>query len=149
MPLALMRGNYQYSDNLQGENIRMRTNFGLPRRFNPRNKYGAKRTKVDGISFDSRSEAFRHEELKLLVRVGHIAELKPHPRFPLVVNGIVLGSYTADFQYRDLRTGLLVVEDVKSKPTRTRDFLMKKKLMLALHGIEVVEVFVSMPHARR
>ena len=47
--------------------------------------------------------------------------------------------YRADFTYRE-RDGRLVVEDVKSKPTRTREYLIKRKLMKERRGIDITEV---------
>lgn len=103
------------------------------------NKYGAQPTTVDGIRFASKREANRYAELKLLARIGDVADLKCHPRFPLVVNGQKVCVYEADFSYLD-RTGAFVVEDVKSRPTMTPQYRLKKKLLQALHGITVSEV---------
>jgi Protein of unknown function (DUF1064) len=102
-------------------------------------KYGAKKVEVDGHKFPSKAEATRYLELKILQRGGMIFDLKLQPEFPLVVNGIKIGKYIADFSYTD-QTGRHVVEDVKSPATRTREFIIKKKLVLALHGIDVIEV---------
>ena len=57
-----------------------------------------------------------------------------------VVNGEKVGTYVSDFSYRECSDGRRVVEDVKSAPTRTSLFRMKRKLMKALYGIEIVEV---------
>jgi hypothetical protein len=102
------------------------------------NKYRAKRTVVDGLTFDSRKEARRYGELKLLLQGRKITDLQLHPRFELRVNGHLIGHYTADFEY--FADGKQVVEDVKSRATRTRDYVLRRKLMKALHGIEVMEV---------
>lgn len=98
-------------------------------------KYGNKPTVADGIRFASRAEARRYGELKLMQAAGDIAWLECHPKFHFWVNGHCVGSYTADFQYQ--RAGVLVVEDVKSKATRLRDFPLRANLMHALFGIEV------------
>lgn len=97
------------------------------------------RTAVDGIAFDSLDEAERYGELKIEEMAGIITNLEVHKPFPLVVNGIHVCDYESDFVYR--RDGKLVVEDVKSKPTITYAYRIKKKLMLAIHGIEIQEVF--------
>lgn len=103
------------------------------------NKYRAKKTVVDGIKFDSKREARRYQELRLLERAGEIARLNLQVRYPLEVNGHKIGRYTADFVYCD-SDGMLVVEDVKSPATKkARDYVLRKKLMLAIHGIEIRE----------
>jgi len=96
-----------------------------------RNKYGNRRTVVDGIAFDSRAEANRYRELKLLERAGEITTLELQPRFTLMegarVNGRKIRSitYTADFRYRDGDT--MVIEDVKG--TETAVFRLKARLL--------------------
>jgi hypothetical protein len=99
------------------------------------------RTRVDGITFDSLSEAKRYGELKIETMAGVITDLQVHQRFCLDVNGVHICDYESDFVY--CRNGTLVVEDVKSKPTVTRLYRVKKKLMRALHGIEIQEVFAD------
>jgi hypothetical protein len=112
-----------------------------PRLLSPRrkNKFGAVPVIVDGVRFASRAEAKRHAYLQVMQRAGLISDLKLQPRFPLVVNGIKVGTYVADFSYVDKERGH-VVEDVKSPATRTNVFLLKKRLMLACHGIDVSEI---------
>ena len=97
------------------------------------------RTSVDGYSFDSLSEARRYGELKIEEMAGIIAKLEVHKPFRLVVNGIHICDYESDFTYR--REGKLIVEDVKSKPTVTRLYRVKNKLMLAVLGITIQEVY--------
>lgn len=104
------------------------------------NKFGAKKTEVDGITFASKAEARRYGHLKLLAKIGEIADLEMQPAFDLKVNGQLVCRYVADFRYRVVATGAVVVEDVKSQPTRTPEYRIKKKLMAAVHNIEVVEV---------
>lgn len=104
------------------------------------NKYGAKKTMVDGIKFDSKREARRYGELIYLERLGDITELKVHPAFDLVVNEIFIGRYTGDFGYRNAHG--YVVEDVKSPATAKRaDYQLRKRLMSAIFGIDIVEMF--------
>ncbi len=110
--------------------------------WNHRNKYRAKRVEIDGISFDSQKEAKRYQELKLLEKAKQIQDLKVHPKFEIQLNGLQICTYTADFDYIDPRTKRLVVEDVKGykKGAAYYVFKLKKTLMKALYGIEVVEI---------
>lgn len=93
---------------------------------------------VDGIKFDSRAEARRYNELKLLERAKEIDHLGLQPSFDLTVNGHLVCRYIADFSY--FIRGERVIEDVKSKATKTPQYRIKVKLLRALTGIEVREV---------
>lgn len=105
------------------------------------NKYRAQKTEVDGITFDSKAEARRYGQLKLLVAAREIRDLELQPAYPLVVEGQKIAVYKADFRYFDRLTGKHVLEDVKSPPTAKRsDYRMKKKLVRALYGIDVRDV---------
>ena len=108
-----------------------------------KSKYGNRKVYVDGITFDSRREAARWQELKLLERAGSITELERQVSYTLippqrvgkrVVERAV--TYIADFRYRE--NGETVVEDAKGM--RTRDYIIKRKLMLYMHGIKIREV---------
>ena len=122
-------------------------------------KYHSKKTVIDGITFDSRKEAERYSELKLLERCGAISNLELQKVFELIPaqyelyerygkNGNRLKDgkkciekscvYKADFVYIDNETGQQVVEDVKG--FRTKEYKIKKKLMLYIHGIKIKEV---------
>lgn len=104
-------------------------------------KYGAIPTTLDGHRFDSRAEARRYAELRLLERAGEIADLELQPAYPLVVNGVKVATYRADFRYRDVATGAVAVEDVKGgRATVTPVYRLKRRLVLALYGIEIKEV---------
>ncbi len=98
-------------------------------------KYRAKRTEVDGIIFHSKREAARYQELKILERAKVISDLRLQVPFPFVVNGIKIGKFTADFVYTE--NGKEVVED--SKGYKVRDYPLRKKLMLALYGVSILE----------
>lgn len=98
-------------------------------------KYGNHKTEIDGITFDSKREADRYQDLRLMEKAGEITELDRQVRFELKVKGYIICSYIADFTYR--KGGPLVVED--SKGVKTREYIIKKKLMKAIHGIEVIE----------
>lgn len=102
------------------------------------NKYNAKRTEVDGITFDSKMESRRYIELKQLEKGGAIRDLELQPRFPFTVNDTLVCTYVADFRYWDVERDQEVIEDVKGKITR--EYRIKAKLMKALYGIEVQEV---------
>jgi len=101
-------------------------------------KYGARKTVVDGITFDSQREANRYAELKLLERAGEISDLKLQVPFELIPKqpGERAVKYTADFTYTE--DGETVVEDVKG--VKTRDYVLRRKLLLWRHGIRIREV---------
>lgn len=103
-------------------------------------KYHNHKCIVDGVSFDSKREAAHYQVLRLLQRAGQISDLRRQVKYDLIVNGIKVCSYIADCVYVDNRTGMTVVEDVKSAPTKTREYRLKKKLMKACLGIEIVEI---------
>ena len=105
------------------------------------NKYHARRVQMDGCTFDSQAEADRYLALKCAADEGRIERLKVHPRFRLEVNRVHICDYEADFTY--WQDGKLVVEDVKSAVTKKLPtYRLKKKLLFALHGIEIVEIGV-------
>lgn len=100
-----------------------------------KNKYGAVKTEVDGITFDSKREAARYRELKLRLQGGEIEDLRLQIPFPLLVNEKKLGNYIADFVYQE--GGQEIVEDCKG--FRTPMYRWKKKHMLAQYGITLRE----------
>ena len=99
-------------------------------------KYKSVRTSVDNIIFDSRKEAGRYGELKLMLKCGLITDLELQKRYEVRVNGVLICKYFADFAYKDA-DGRDVVEDTKG--VRTAVYAIKAKLMLACHGIRIVE----------
>lgn len=121
-----------------------------------RSKYHSKKVTVDGITFDSKKEARRYQELKLLEKAGKIAALDrqvkylliPAQREPIVQgylgekkNGKLIErecAYVADFRYLDLSNREWVVEDTKG--VKTKDYIIKRKLMLWVHGIRIREI---------
>ena len=110
-------------------------------RYANRGKYGNKKTTVGDIKFDSKKEARRYEELKVLESMGKITELRRQVKFELVPkqDGEKPVRYYADFTYQE--NGELVVEDVKSPATRENDtYIIKRKLMLHVHNIRIREV---------
>lgn len=96
-----------------------------------RNKYNATAVEIDGIKFDSKREAARYQDLKLLQQAGKISDLYFHRRWPLyayqvanVLNGSpavlsqkLIGHYESDFDYTDLVTLESVIEDYKGFET--------------------------------
>lgn len=102
------------------------------------NKYRARRTVVNGITFDSIAESRRYSELLLMLAAGDILDLELQPSFDLVVNDRKVGVYRADFRYVRAVTGEIVVEDVKG--VRTPVYRLKSKLVSALYGFDVSEV---------
>ena len=106
------------------------------------NKYHSNKITIDGETFDSRREAKRWEELKLLERAGEIQDLRRQVKFELIpsqkVNGKVAEracTYVADFVYTE--NGNTVVED--SKGFRTDTYKIKRKLMLYVHNVQIRE----------
>ena len=103
-------------------------------------KYNAKPTRCrQDLMHHSAMEAKRCNELHLMQQGGLIRDLEAHPqpRFDLKVNDVKVCHYLADFAYFDEQLGRRVVEDVKGH--RTEVYKLKKRLMLAVHGIQVVE----------
>lgn len=109
-----------------------------------RNKFGAKKTTVNGVRFDSKWESERWAELQLLERAGKIVGLQRQIKFPLVVNGKLICTYIADFLWTDPETRETVVSDAKSPATLTPEFRIKMKLLEALHGL-VVQIDMKKP----
>jgi len=107
----------------------------------PKNKFFAKRTEVDGRFFDSKREAERYRELLILERCGSIKNLTLQPEFWLTVNGVKICRYRADFSYFCLKRGEPIVEDVKSKATKTPVYELKRKIFEAMYGRKVTEIF--------
>lgn len=124
-----------------------------------RNKYGNKKIITPDGTFDSRKEYFRFKELSLLEKAGAIQNLKRQVKYILIPaqreapteyyqRGIKSGqpkpgkllenecSYIADFVYKE--NGETIVEDTKG--FKTKDYIIKRKLMLWIHGIRIKEV---------
>lgn len=101
-------------------------------------KHHNQKVELDGHTFDSKKEANHYLDLREQQRAGQISELRCQVPFPIVVNGIHICDYKADFVY--VRNGVRVIEDVKSKHTRKlADYRLKNKLMAAL-GTPITEV---------
>lgn len=106
-------------------------------------KYHATKTVVDGIVFDSKREAKRYGELKLLERAGVIKDLQLQVRFELIPAFDVDGKhyrptfYIADFAYIDAKTDKEIVEDVKG--ARTDVYRLKAKMFAHKYGVSILE----------
>lgn len=106
-------------------------------------KYNSRKVTRDGMTFDSVKEYKRYCELLLLEKAGAVTDLKRQVKFKLIpsqkIDGKVVErscSYVADFVY--MENGKRVVEDAKG--FRTTDYIIKRKLMLWVHGIRIQEV---------
>ena len=121
--------------------------------WNKGTKYGAKKVEYDGMMFDSKGERDRYIDLKILEKNGYIKNLQRQVKFVLIPaqrtpdtvgpkGGIKKGkvlekecSYIADFVYEQY--GNKVVEDYKG--FKTKEYKIKRKLMLWVHGIRIKE----------
>lgn len=125
-----------------------------------KNKYGAKKITdpETGYVFDSKKECRRWQELRFMEKAGQIIQLQRQVKYVLIPaqyeryerysektgkrlqDGVRClekeVSYLADFVYE--RAGKTVVEDTKG--FRTADYVIKRKLMLHVHGIKIQEV---------
>lgn len=118
------------------------------------NKYRNKKIVHNGIEFASKKEARRYCELSLLEKAGAITNLQMQVKFVLIPaqreadiigkrGGVKPGklierecAYIADFVYQE--NGVTVIEDTKG--VRTKEYILKRKLMLYIHGIRIKEV---------
>lgn len=100
------------------------------------NKYGARRTVVDGITFASAIESRRYVFLKHLVDAGVITGLECHPSYPITHNGTKICKVELDFLY--WHNGERIVEDVKGMDNQLSK--LKRKLVRAFHGVDVTIV---------
>lgn len=117
------------------------------------NKYHNKKTQLDGHTFDSAREAKRYLELRSLEEEGVIEHLETQVPFllaegrdwkkPFLKHGRLQKkmrecSYIADFRYRIVATGEIIVED--SKGMETEAYKIKKKWVFDKYGIQIMEV---------
>ncbi len=101
------------------------------------NKYHARKTRCpQGHVHDSGMEARRCTELTLMERAGEISHLEQQPRYVLVVCGLTVGTVTWDFRYWG-KDRQLHIEDVKGGYRLSEAIPIRRKLMLALYGIDV------------
>ncbi len=100
-------------------------------------KYRNKPTMVNGLTFASKKEAKRYQELDLMRQVGEIHNLTLQPKYAIIVEGIKICTYVADFSYQVRLSGATVVEDTKG--VKTPVYRLKRKLMKAVYGIDILE----------
>ena len=129
--------------------------YGRP--FHGRPKYGNKKVEMDGILFDSKKEAVYYLHLKTRLTKGEISDLRmqvPYELLPAIYETQTVHlktkdktvekcvqkavHYLADFVYTDIATGKETVVDTKGY--KTKDYILKKKMMRALLGITITEV---------
>ena len=98
-------------------------------------KYHNKKTVIDGIKFDSKLEAERYEQLKILERSGVIRDLELQPEYELIPSFRKNGKtwrrtlYKADFRYILAEDDSYIIEDVKGSTSVITDvFRLKQKL---------------------
>ena len=106
------------------------------------NKFHARKTTVEGQTFDSAHEAKVWQELLLEQEAGAITDLTRGRAFPLMVNAkdglpMFVGRYTCDFLCR--RDGKIEVIDAKSRATKTEAYQLRKKLFEAIYGLRILE----------
>lgn len=100
-------------------------------------KFNAKKTVIGDICFDSKFEAERYSTLRIMEKSGIISDLRLQVAYSLDVNGVKICTYIADFVY--IENAKTVVEDAKG--VKTPEYRLKKKLMLAIHNIDIRETF--------
>ena len=116
-----------------------------------RNKYGNRRVELNGVKFDSKKEAMRYLTLLDMEKRGEIQDLRLQPQFTLqeaytTTEGVRVRAirYQADFSYTIYnvwdREEKRIVEDVKSKATKTRVYEIKKKLLREKFHVEIREI---------
>lgn len=108
----------------------------------PKSKYQNEKITVNEITYDSKLEADRHFQLKILERKGEIKNLKYHKRIELIPKSQYGQAiyYEADFVY-ETKKGKKVIEDCKCKATKTALYRLKKRLIAERYGIKITEVF--------
>lgn len=124
--------------------------------YNRRNKYGARKVTKNGLIYDSKKEARRAGILETLEKAGAITDLRRQVKFVLIPTqrepdtigpkggrkpGKVIERecyYLADFVYTITATGETVIEDTKG--VRTKEYVIKRKLMLERFGIRIKEL---------
>ena len=107
-------------------------------KFKKSSKFGAKKTMVDGITFDSKWESERYGQLKAMERGGIVTDLELQVKYDIVINDIKICKYIADFVYKEESPDGKIKEIVEdAKGFETPEFKLKKKLMKAVHNIDI------------
>lgn len=100
-----------------------------------RSKYGAKKVKLDGYTFDSQAEASRYGELLFLQRAGKISDLIVHPKYEIRFQKEKVCDVVLDFRYWEEGEKRYIFEDVKGLDTPMSK--LKRKLLKAFYGLNV------------
>ena len=105
-----------------------------------KNKYNNIKTVINGITFDSKKEATYYGILKLKEKAKLIDRFEMQVRYDLIVNGIKIGFYKADFvTFKEGK--VFEVIDVKSEMTKKLPvYRLKKKLIKAIYGFDIIEI---------
>ena len=103
-----------------------------------RPKYGNVKKEFNGLTFDSTKELRRYQDLLAQQAAAQITELERQRPFAVEINGKHIGWYFSDFCFK--RDGKLIVEDVKSKATKTDLYRWKKKCVEALYDVVITEI---------
>lgn len=119
-------------------------------------KYKNDKVRYKDLQFDSQRECSRYIQLEMMQRAGEITDLQMQVKYELIpaqYEPDIIGPrggkkkgklieksccYFADFVYKDNRTGETVVEDTKGM--RTTEYIIKRKLMLWIHGVRIREI---------
>ena len=119
-------------------------------------KYRNNKITIGDDTYDSMKEYHRYLDLLAMLKAGEITDLKRQVKFILLPaqrepetigkrGGVIKGkllerevSYYADFVYTDTGSGEMVVEDTKG--IRTKDYILKRKMMLYFHNIKIKEI---------
>jgi hypothetical protein len=121
----------------------------FPRFTRVKNKFGARKVKADGHTFDSGKEHKRYQELKLLQASGEIHSLELHPKFKFTIDGRPVliksegypkgrqASWSADFRYVCNRRKAVIIEDTKG--VRTDIYKLKRALCEAMFPGIIIE----------
>ena len=113
--------------------------YSLMENLKSMNKYRNREVIVDGLRFQSVKEASRWQELRMLERAGEITGLVRQQKIELIPKTKLYRAcyYVCDFIYDDKRENKTIYEDVKG--VRTKEYLLKRKLLYWRHGIEIKE----------
>jgi len=113
-----------------------------------RNKFNARKVTVNGRTYSSGAESKRAIELQWLLSINEIFNLSYQVRYEVIPEqkGESAAYYVADFVYTD-KAGSVIVED--SKGAKTKDYILKRKLMLLRYGIRICETQPAKAQRRR
>lgn len=112
-----------------------------------RNKYNARKTVIDGITFDSQKEAKFYIALKQMEKEGIVRDIELQPKFWLKIGDVDVkikskgypngrrASYRADFKYFDMNHQKMIYVDVKGFDTEVSR--LRRAIVEAIYGIEI------------